>query len=98
MRGPRLPIEHRCHRRKASAFTFTGGLAIAQINTTRIDMTHTDHRQVESIRRKHNDPVARLHGAHCHAFRVFALNETDRYPAAHNGLVAGSSPAGPTIF
>jgi hypothetical protein len=25
------------------------------------------------------------------------INETDRYSAAHNGLVAGSSPAGPTI-
>jgi hypothetical protein len=24
------------------------------------------------------------------------INEADRYPAAHNGLVAGSSPAGPT--
>ncbi|WP_157088178.1 hypothetical protein [Bradyrhizobium jicamae] len=24
------------------------------------------------------------------------LNEADRYPLAHNGLVAGSSPAGPT--
>src|SRR5690242_9711406 len=24
------------------------------------------------------------------------INETDRYPPAHNGLVAGSSPAGPT--
>jgi hypothetical protein len=24
------------------------------------------------------------------------INETDRYSAAHNGLVAGSSPAGPT--
>jgi hypothetical protein len=25
------------------------------------------------------------------------INKADRYPAAHNGLVAGSSPAGPTI-
>ena len=25
------------------------------------------------------------------------VNEADRYPGAHNGLVAGSSPAGPTI-
>src|ERR1700730_1685758 len=24
------------------------------------------------------------------------IDEADRYPAAHNGLVAGSSPAGPT--
>jgi hypothetical protein len=24
------------------------------------------------------------------------INEADRYSAAHNGLVAGSSPAGPT--
>lgn len=24
------------------------------------------------------------------------INEADRYPVAHNGLVAGSSPAGPT--
>jgi hypothetical protein len=24
------------------------------------------------------------------------INEAGRYPAAHNGLVAGSSPAGPT--
>jgi hypothetical protein len=24
------------------------------------------------------------------------INEPDRYSAAHNGLVAGSSPAGPT--
>src|SRR5262245_9396973 len=24
------------------------------------------------------------------------INETDPYPVAHNGLVAGSSPAGPT--
>jgi hypothetical protein len=24
------------------------------------------------------------------------INEANRYPAAHNGLVAGSSPAGPT--
>jgi len=24
------------------------------------------------------------------------INEADQYPAAHNGLVAGSSPAGPT--
>jgi len=26
------------------------------------------------------------------------INEADRYPAAHNGLVAGSSPAGPTTL
>jgi hypothetical protein len=25
------------------------------------------------------------------------MNEANRYSAAHNGLVAGSSPAGPTI-
>jgi hypothetical protein len=25
------------------------------------------------------------------------INENDHYPPAHNGLVAGSSPAGPTI-
>ncbi|QRG09250.1 molybdopterin-dependent oxidoreductase [Xanthobacter dioxanivorans] len=28
---------------------------------TKIDMTHTDHRQVETIRRKHYDPLARIH-------------------------------------
>jgi hypothetical protein len=26
------------------------------------------------------------------------INEADRYSAAHNGLVAGSSPAGPTTL
>src|SRR5882757_2511194 len=26
------------------------------------------------------------------------INEADHYPAAHNGLVAGSSPAGPTTL
>src|ERR1700694_4274869 len=26
------------------------------------------------------------------------INETDHYPVAHNGLVAGSSPAGPTTL
>ncbi len=26
------------------------------------------------------------------------INEAGRYPAAHNGLVAGSSPAGPTML